>query len=81
MNLATVFGIWFGIGLALAPLSYGLSFAYWQRKFPALAESGREDDIRAALVSACATFVFPPVGLLTTLIWTSCGLVYGIKFR
>lgn len=45
-----------------AVLFYGFSFAYWQNKYPALAEADRREDIGDSIIIGIASSFIWPVG-------------------
>ena len=59
-----VVGCWFGVGLLLAPVSYGVVFAHFQREFPTIAADQRKSDSLFALWFAAVTVIMPPVVLV-----------------
>ena len=56
-------------------LTYALTLAFFQRKYPGLAEEGYREDRHCAVFVAC----FGPFGLCGVLI--HCGVRYGLKWR
>lgn len=71
--------IWITFGgvlwIACSVLEYGLYFAYYQRKWPSIANENRlSDRFLAALIA-----LIGPIGLLATLITGQFG--YGLQYR
>ena len=70
--------IWAGAGIICAPFAYGLSFAYFQRKWPTLAADDYGRDRAGAAGFAVLALVAPP-SIITHLVGD--GTAYGLKFR
>jgi len=71
--------VWFAAGAVLAPLSYGMTYAYFQRRWPTLAERDVDRDHGTAVLQAAATFLAPPTLVLT---WVMCRRAkHGLLFR
>lgn len=70
---------WLGAGALLAPLSYGLTFGYFQRRFPGLAGRDYYGDRSFAAHFGLMTF-FLPLLILVPFFCSDFGR-YGLKFR
>jgi len=57
-------------------LSYGLTFAYFQRKYPVIAKSGYRTDV----VTCTGLSLFGPISLLITFFMYERG-IYGFKIK
>lgn len=68
-----IFIVW----LILAVLTYGIEFAYWQEKYPTLAEKYYWQDVTFSAVYAVAV----PLSLPAVLIHTKCGTTYGLRYK
>jgi hypothetical protein len=60
--------------VACSILLYGWSFAYWQKKYPTLAERSYREDLRFSLLMSLGG----PIDLIVVLIRRD--YVYGFKF-
>jgi len=70
---------WFGLGMVLAPFSFTLEFAYFQRKWPRLAPKFYQADLRFGIVTAILTIISWPV-FVVALILSEFGR-YGLKWK
>lgn len=66
--------------LVSLPLMYGLSFAYWQRKWPLLAEQDRRKDKTDSMKLAALGALIWPVGWMLSFLGFD-HFKYGIKFK
>jgi len=57
-------------------ISYGLDFAYFQRKYPSLAEQDYKRDIRMCIFFA----IFGPINLIEIILMRN-DYLYGLKFK
>jgi len=64
------------VWIACGVLTFGITFGYFQREFPLLAEEGGHSDRMLALLFAA----FGPIALITTFFLSGC-LKHGIKFK
>ena len=71
--------VWVGPGLVLSPLTYGVSLAYWQRKYPSLASRGYEEDVAHALGDVGLSLLIP-FGALICLSMYHFGITYGLQY-
>ena len=71
--------VWLLLGMLVwvvcGVLSYGLNFAFFQRKFPTLADEEYARDLRFAVI----TSFLGPVALFANL--CACGIKHGLKWR
>ena len=81
MDPTLLFLVVWGAGLAFSPLAYGISLAYWQRKFPGIAAAHYEADVHHAIGDAAFCVVVPPVGIFCVLTFYAFGIPYGLQFR
>ena len=59
-------------------ITYGLSFAYWQRSFPSLAAEDYDQDRFQAITLGLVSMLFGPCSILGTIVAFSG---YGFKFK
>lgn len=59
-------------------ITYGLSFAYWQRKYPKLAKGDYCEDIRISVISALFASAIGPIGILVAVVLYAG---YGFKIK
>lgn len=71
MWIFAAIAIWIACGI----LAYGMDLAYFQRKFPAIAEESYRQDRINALVPALSG----PIGLSVT--WMCTKAEYGLMYR
>lgn len=74
---------WFGFAYGLgAVLTYGVSFAYWQRRWPTLSDGERGIDSFSAAIAAALWPLFLPISVIVFWIGDKrFPLRYGLKFR
>ena len=65
-----------GIWVVCSVLSYGLSFAYFQRKYPALAKR----DYKKDMLTCAFWSLFGPMSIVAMII-NIRSFKYGLKFR
>lgn len=65
--------IWFACGT----LAYGLTFAYFQRKWPSIANFGNQRSVDR--IFSLFMFFYGPFGLIVAIIQS--GFKYGLKYR
>lgn len=71
-TIATITAV---IWIACAILNFGIMFAFFQRKWPILAEEDYQRDY-----AMCAIFsILGPISLLISLVTRTCG--YGLKWK
>lgn len=70
--------IWLTTSITCATLAFGMSYAYWQRKYSSLAERERDTDIFGSIALSLVVAFFPPL-FIFEIIWTS-GAKYGLKY-
>lgn len=75
---------WIVVGILVvlvqSVLAYGLTFAYFQRKYPYLGQEDYLEDKKVARLTGIAQLGAPLVGLIAVLFLTGFGR-YGLKFR
>ncbi len=70
--MLVIFGVWFVCGF----LAYGITYAYFQRKYSLIASMSRDSDKRHALFVAC----FGPIGLFVSYFYSGFAR-YGLHWK
>lgn len=74
-----ILSIYIAVCLVLGVLSYGVTFAFFQREWPSLAEEHYASDLGFAVCIGILAFAIPPV-ILVALIG-SVSFKHGVKFK